>query len=60
MGTPSCSPRNNLAKPSFLPINQSDCKVAIQEIDMWDIFSILASCAFFAIAIAYVRGCDDL
>jgi len=46
--------------PSFVPINQSDCKVAIQEIDMWDIFSILASFAFFAIAIAYVRGCDDL
>jgi len=27
---------------------------------MWDLISILASIAFFAIAIEYVRGCDNL
>jgi hypothetical protein len=27
---------------------------------MWDLISILASIAFFAIAIEYVRGCENL
>jgi len=27
---------------------------------MWDLISILGGIAFFAIAIAYVRGCDNL
>jgi len=27
---------------------------------MWDLISILASVAFFAIALAYVEGCDAL
>jgi len=27
---------------------------------MWDLISILASIAFFVVAIEYVRGCDKL
>ncbi len=31
-----------------------------RQLTMWDLLSILASIAFFAIAIEYVRGCDNL